>query len=120
MAMAERYNSAQTVVDATGVGDPIYERLRNAGLHVVPVKFSNAVKNRLIEDMAMMLEKREVVFPAIPELLHELTVFGIDTTKGGTIRYSAPGGYHDDIVISMALAMSKLKESRRIVDVRMS
>lgn len=120
IAMAERYNNAQTVVDATGVGDPIYERLRNAGLHVQPVKFSNAVKNRLIEDMAMMLEKREVSFPAIPELLHELTVFGVDTTKGGTIRYGAPGGYHDDIVISMALAMSKLKESRRIVDVRMS
>lgn len=118
--MAERYNHAQIVPDATGVGDPVVERLQRLGLHVSPVKFSNAVKNRLIEDMAMMMEKREVTFPNIPEVLHELSVFGVDTTRAGSIRYGAPGGYHDDIVISMALAMSKLKNHTEPFDVRLS
>lgn len=118
--MAEKYNHAQIIPDATGVGDPIVERLIRLGLHVIPVRFSNPVKNRLIEDMAMMLEKREVTFPAVPELLHELSVFGVDTTKAGSIRYGAPGGYHDDIVISMALAMSRLKGHNEPFDVRLA
>jgi hypothetical protein len=96
-------------VDATGVGDPIYENLSRAGLKVHPVKFTSAVKKHLIENLAIMIEKREITFPEIPEIINELNMFTLDVGPTGNIRYQAQAGYHDDIVISMALAVDGLR-----------
>lgn len=103
--VAKRY-AASVVIDATGVGDPVYERLRKSGLTIRPVKFTSAVKEHLIESLVMAIEKREITFPHIPEIVHELSVFGVEKTPSGNIRYTAPSGYHDDCVISMALAVA--------------
>ena len=45
-----------------------------------------------------------ISFPDIPELINELSTFTFEQTDGGLIKYSAPDGMHDDIVISLALA----------------
>lgn len=105
---AIKYNRATIRVDATGVGDPIFERLRKTGLNVDPVRFTAAVKEHLIESLVFAIEKREITFPYIEEMVHELSVFNVEKTKTGNIRYTAPDGYHDDIVISMAMAVDKL------------
>lgn len=107
VAAAQRYNNAHVYVDATGVGDPIYERLRSRGLHITPVKFNQSVKEQLIESLVFSMEKREITFPHHPDIVSELSVFSAEKTLNG-IRYSAPPGYHDDIVISMSLAVKNL------------
>ena len=62
--------------------------------------------------VAMLIEQREITFPEIPELLNELNLFEVEQTKAGNMRYNAPEGYHDDIVISMALAVDGLAKQK--------
>jgi len=102
----QKYNRASIRLDATGVGDPVYDRLNRMGLPVTPVRINAAVKTHLIESLQHAIEKREITFPHLPDLVHELSIFGAKKSASGHIQYSAPSGYHDDIVLSMALAVS--------------
>lgn len=101
--VVKKYN-ARVMVDSTGVGDPIFERLYRERLNVVPYKFTNESKKRLIEQLILGIEQGQITFPNIPELLGEIDVFEYELGPTGTIRYNAPSGYHDDCVISLALA----------------
>jgi hypothetical protein len=105
--LAEKYNHAQIVIDSTGVGDPIFEDLTRMELNVEPYQFTSKTKRPLIENLALLMEKQEVSFPPIPDLLNELKSFEYELTSGGNLRYSAPQGFYDDCVISLALACWK-------------
>jgi len=91
-------------IDSTGVGDPIVEELSLEGVQVVGLKFTNITKRQIIEGLAMGVERAEVSFPEIPELINELNIFTFEQLPSGMLRYGAPEGLHDDCVISLALA----------------
>ena len=103
-AMAEKYKNARIVMDATGIGDPIYDDLYTEGLNIIPYKFTNQSKARLIENLAVLIENRNIFILPNDTLLNELSIFEYQQSKTGVTRYSAPEGYHDDCVISLALA----------------
>lgn len=106
--MSRRFNNAPIVLDATGVGDPVYDRLVSLGVPVIPVHFSSSVKMALVRSLQLAIEKRDITYPEIPELISELQMYSVEVTPRGNMSYSAPPGYHDDIVMSMALAVSQL------------
>lgn len=108
IGMSQQYNNAPIVLDATGVGDPIYDRLSGKGVPVFPVKFTNTIKGNLIRSLQLAIEKRDITFPEIPELISELQMFAVQVGRTGLLSYGAPPGYHDDCVISMALAVSEM------------
>ncbi|ANS03219.1 hypothetical protein [uncultured Mediterranean phage uvDeep-CGR2-KM18-C74] len=91
------------VVDSTGVGDPIVERLQRDLPHVEGFHFSSSSKQRLMEGLAVAIQSKEITFPEGP-LLSELDVFAYEYTRTG-VRYSAPNGLHDDCVMALALAI---------------
>jgi len=101
-AIAKRYN-APINIDATGVGDPIVERLINAGLAVNPVVFNNSIKTFMVQNLALLIEQGEISYPEEPTLLAELSVFSGEQNNGKW-KYGAPSGYHDDAVMSLCLA----------------
>lgn len=104
-----RYNGAQAVVDATGVGDAFVEQLSLSGANIWPFKISsNQIKKNLIEKMAMFLENGYISYPNIEEIKDELNSFEYDITSSNNITYNAPSGKHDDIVIAIALACQVL------------
>lgn len=110
------YNNATAVVDATGVGDSFVESLGRMGLNIQSVKInSNQVKRALIERLATYIENQYLSFPELPEVLHELAVFEYQITKNNALTYSAPHGEHDDIVMALALAISRLDVKPRQV-----
>jgi len=102
--LAKEYCQPLTVVDSTGVGDPIEDDLKRMGLSVRGYQFTQRTKRQLIEKLIMAVADRRITFPDIPELVNELRDFDIDP-KG---KYSAPSGLHDDCVISLALAVEGL------------
>lgn len=108
VALAKRYNDARVVVDSTGLGDPISEDLRRAGVMVDDFKFTNASKQNLVEKLSIFIEQRLVWIPDVPELTGELGAFGFTRTDGGRYVYGAPTGLHDDCVMSLALAVWNL------------
>jgi hypothetical protein len=96
--------SASVIVDSTGVGDPIFERLKDAGLRVEPYVFTASSKPPLIDDLAMAFERGSLRLMDVPEQEAELAAYEYVMTKARNWRTSAPEGMHDDCVMALALA----------------
>lgn len=100
---ARKYN-ATVIMDSTGIGDPIVETIRGAGVHIVPYKIGGSTaKQQLIEKLRVNIENGAISFPNIPILRKELEVYEYKVSDNNTVKYSAPHGYNDDTVISLAL-----------------
>ncbi len=106
---------AYMLIDSTGLGDPILDDL-SGHVRSEGFKFSNTSKRQIIESLAIAIEREDISFPDIDELINELSTFTFDQTPGGLIRYNAPEGLHDDIVIALALAQWAWGGSRGSVD----
>ena len=89
--------------DATGVGDPIIERLQEFGVPVEGFMFSGKSKQMLMERLASVIQHKEITIPA-GVLAAELDTFTYQYGASG-IRYTAPDGLHDDAVMALALAV---------------
>jgi hypothetical protein len=97
-----------TLVDATGVGDPIFERLQALGSNVEAFKFTSASKQQIMEGLALSIQHHQISYPD-NEIKAELETFEYEHTRTG-VRYTAPAGYFDDCVCALALA-NKAKSS---------
>jgi len=109
----QKYN-AQGYIDATGVGDPIWEALREKGVYLEPFKFNTQTKQQLIDTLRAKLENREIEIPRIPELIDELRFFEYEIRPTGTLRLEARYGYHDDCVIALALAVWGMRKQNQV------
>ena len=97
------------LVDSTGVGDPIFERLQKQNPLIEGFKFTQGSKQQIMEGIAVAIQNREVVIPD-NVLLQELLDFEYEYTRTGT-KYSAPVGLHDDAVCAFALAVHKKRNN---------
>ena len=89
--------------DATGVGDPIVERLQRSGANVEGFLFSSPSKQSLMEGLAVAIQQGEVTYPPGP-IVSELEAFEYEYTRTG-VRYRVAEGLHDDCVCALALAV---------------
>ena len=100
----KRYNNAHAWVDSTGVGDPIFEALKRAGLRVSAYQLNAVSKKELIDNLVLKLDKREIKLLNDPTQKAELKAYAYELTSGGHLRTNAPEGQHDDHVIALALS----------------
>ena len=101
--LAQEIGLTPAIVDSTGVGDPIVERLQRELSNVEGYNFSSPSKQRLMEGLALAIQTGEVRYPQ-GVIVSELDVFAYEYTRTG-VRYSAPDGMHDDCVMALALAV---------------
>jgi hypothetical protein len=110
-SVARKWNDATMLIDATGVGDPVVEDLQSTVENIRPYKFSgNTLKKQVIEGLQIAFENQSIYIPRDPTLLGELGSFSMERLPSGLFRYSAPSGFHDDCVISLALATYGLEK----------
>jgi len=115
--------TAPTLVDSTGVGDPIVEALQKR-THTYPddefgqvqgYKFTASSKQQLMEGLALTIQSHGITFPAGP-IVMELEQFEYQmASKDGRftgVKYTAPAGFHDDCVMALALADIHRKRAR--------
>lgn len=95
------------LVDSTGVGDPIVERLQKKRRNFEGFQFSASSKQKLMEGLVVAIQSRLIRFPDGP-IRAELELFEYEYTRTG-VRYSAPAGCHDDAVMALALAVEKYR-----------
>jgi hypothetical protein len=100
----KRYNRAVAWVDSTGVGDPILEDLIRMGAACRGYRFTNESKSALVENLILLIDERRITIPPVQELVDELVMFEAKHLPSGGVSYGAPAGFHDDCVISLALA----------------
>lgn len=91
-----------TIIDSTGVGDPIVEAIQKKRNNTQGLKFTQLSKQQLMEGLAQAIQKGEITFPA-GVIVDELEAFEFEYTRTG-VKYSAPAGVHDDCVVALALA----------------
>jgi hypothetical protein len=93
------------VLDATGVGDPIYDDLKRVWADIEGFKFTSSSKTALVQRLIVAVEQRRVSWPAAWEVLTaEMRRYEYAISPSGGITYDAPSGYHDDCVMALALA----------------
>jgi hypothetical protein len=95
-------------IDSTGVGDPIGEDIARVR-DVVLFKFTSQSKQQIMEGLAVAIQGRRVTFPD-GVIKQELENFEYEYTRTG-VRYTAPGGMHDDAVCALALAWKGFGEN---------
>ena len=96
----ERYNYAETCIDATTYGASVEEDLRDIG--VQGYTFSNKSKYELVQELVRMLAEHRLVIPYDPLIIRELQYFTYIITPSKNLKMEAKKG-HDDIVIALAL-----------------
>jgi hypothetical protein len=115
----------RVIMDATGIGDPIYDDLKRVLPDIEPYKLTMGSKVDLIQELIMAIAQRQVSWPAgggpIADcrlksedcwgvLTAEMKRYEFETAPMGGFRYGAPSGYHDDCVIALALANHRKKK----------
>jgi hypothetical protein len=114
-----RRHKGRLILDATGVGDPIFDDLKRVLPDVEGFKLSAASKTALIQRLMVAIEQQKIQWPAAWEILiAELRRYEYQISSNGGIQYNAPSGYHDDCVISLALANHGRWESETVGTMR--
>lgn len=103
--LADRYSPETIVAEKNAMGDPIIEQLYyEHGLPVHPFTTTNSSKAKIIDALSLAFEKQSLAILDHAVLIGELQAYEATRLPGGLLRYSAPEGMHDDMVISLALA----------------
>lgn len=105
-AMVERWRPRTVVAEMNSAGDPLVEQLqRDLPCRVEGFLTTATSKRQLIDALALAIERADITYPDIAELIGELEAFRYELTAAGNVRYAAPGErYHDDCVMALALA----------------
>lgn len=98
----ENVGHQYTLIDSTGVGDPIVEELSARRHTIEGFKFTAPSKQMLMEALKLAIQQHIIRFPKGP-IVAELENFEYSVMRTGT-RYCAPDGYNDDCVMALALA----------------
>lgn len=109
VSMARRWAVDGILPERNSIGEPNIEMLSYDNLPIMAgpdgklgYMMQATNKPRLIEALALAIEKREIVAPADYAL--ELETFEMTMRPDSRPRFGAPEGEHDDRVISLALA----------------
>ena len=100
--------NASLLVETNSIGGPIYEAIKKNWQDTHPFNTSNSSKREIIESLILGFSEASIQVPSIslsPELHNELEVFEMTyNPQTRSVKYAARSPFHDDIVISLALA----------------
>lgn len=99
-----------TLIDATGLGDVMYQTIRDKHFDLDPYIFTSKSKQALMEGLAVAIQNREVGVHG-KVLIDELENFEFQHTPRGGVLYSAPEGMDDDCVMALALAVERRRRT---------
>lgn len=90
------------IIDNTGVGSPMVQRLQYGIDNVVGFDFSASSKPKVIRELIMDVETDNIKFNRITA--DEMLVYQYKYSSTGHISYNAQSGFYDDSVCALALA----------------
>lgn len=116
--VVKKYKPRGISVEINSIGKPNYDLLQSelnrSGFRMNVNKFNttNESKRKIIEGLALAIEKGEIQLLNDKQLTVEMTVYEMQKTAGGkSVTYNAPSGYHDDTIIATAIAYDSIKKS---------
>lgn len=100
-----KFNKGLVRIDSTGVGEPVYDDLRHKQIQIEPYHFTEPSRRDLLVNLSLLIEQQKIRLPEDELLLNELRSFQYDVSEKGKLRMQVPEGTHDDMVMSLALAV---------------
>jgi len=106
VAIVSRYKGASLTCDGTGAGDVATGLLREAlpQNRLESLVFTSPSKASLVDGLAWLFEQGALRMRPDPELMRELQHFECRPGSSGSPRFEAAPGFHDDLVVALALA----------------
>ena len=96
----------KTLIDQTGVGEPILEEIRNQNINNVQgIKFTTQTKEELLSNMKILMEQNKLAIPYHRQLCQQINQQQHTYTKDGHIQFTHPTNSHDDMLWALALAV---------------
>jgi len=97
-------------VEINSIGDVIFEQLKNRYRNIEPFLTTSKSKNDAIEALQVAIQNKEFSVLNIDWLHKEFDIFTYEYNhKTRNLKYSAPNGFHDDGVMSCAIAYQALR-----------
>jgi hypothetical protein len=128
--LGPRLFTTELILDATGVGLPIGDMLRERGLDVRLVLFTGSDKLTmqpqgvtmvgkawLVSRMQVLLQSQRLHLPRTVQagtLAKELLDYRIDVSDAGHASFNAKSGAHDDLVIALGLSCGVERSAGRV------
>ena len=111
----EKYNP-DTLIEVNSVGDAVFEMLRNEipSVYIAPFVTTSKSKQDIIENLIVANQDKTLKVLQNEWLLKELEVFSYEyNPKTRSVKYSAPFGFHDDGVMSLAIAYQSFRQAEK-------
>ena len=115
-AMHARWGLRLIRAESNSMGSPNIEALQQAGLPLVSFQTTAPSKRALIDALALAIERKQIALLPDETMLNELASYRAQLLPGGGVRYGAPPGLHDDLVMALALAWHALQHGGRTLD----
>lgn len=101
---------ARGYLEINSIGDPLFEQVKQVYSDIEPFTTTSKSKQDIIESLQVAIQNKEFTSLDIPWLRKEFELFTYEySVKTRSIKYSAPIGFHDDGVMSCAIAYHALK-----------
>lgn len=108
-----KYNPC-CMVEVNSVGDAVFEQLKARYHRVDPFVTTSKSKQDIIEGLQVAIQNKAFSIPDNDWLKKEFELFTYEySPKTRAIKYSAPPGFHDDGVMSCAIAFFSMKYNRQ-------
>lgn len=102
-------SSVLKVMDATGPGDPVFEELSYTVTNMHGFKFSGGSKPQLMKELIVDVQAGRLKYN--DTTAEEMMAFEYFLTSTGHPKYQAKSGYHDDCIMSLAMANRYMKQA---------
>lgn len=105
-----------TLIEVNSVGDAVFEMLRNEipSVYISPFITTSKSKQDIIENLIVANQDKSLKVLQTDWLLKELEVFSYEyNPKTRSVKYSAPFGFHDDGVMSLAIAYQAYRQAEK-------
>ena len=100
-------------VDATGLGDPVYDQIKAQYPLARPFKFTAQSREDLLDHLVLLFEQRRPRLLDVPAQRTELESLEW-AARGGKLRLQVPDSMHDDIIMADALALWGMAKARPV------
>ncbi len=103
-ALSQKFNYAVCLVEVNSIGQPQLEELQAMDVAVQGFMTTNATKLEIISALQLAFEQEKIRILNDPQAISELMAYQAERLPSGLLRYGAPEGMHDDVVMALCLA----------------
>lgn len=116
--LLENPNVERATLDAGGLGMPLAEQLQQEhSAKVVPVTFTNEIKERLMTNLKRLFEQKKITIPNHTPLINSLHAISLKQTESQHFVFNSPRDEeigHADLAWALSLALMNVEQAKPV------